>query len=141
MSVLIEDKANGSAIISVLQREMFCIPVNPRGGKEARVNASAPAIESGHVFLPVGAPWVSEMVDQFAAFPAAAHDDICDSVSQALGYLLFSSGSYEQPVLTEEERYYETAEEKFLDGDVLFDPYAAMDPNTVTGSLTRIGGI
>jgi len=140
-AVLIEDKANGSAIISVLQREMFCIPVNPRGGKEARVNAIAPAIESGHVFLPVGAPWVSEMVDQFAAFPAAAHDDICDSVSQALSYMLFSSGAYEAPVITEEERYFKTAEEKFLDGDVLFDPYSAMDPNTITGSMTKIGGV
>ena len=44
-AVLIEDKANGSAVIQTLQRELYCIPVNPRGGKVARVNAVAPAIE------------------------------------------------------------------------------------------------
>lgn len=75
--VLIEDKANGSAIINVLQREMFCIPVNPKGGKVARVNAISAAIESGHVFLPQAAPWLGEFLDQFSAFPAGAHDDMC----------------------------------------------------------------
>lgn len=123
MSVLIEDKANGTAIISVLQKEMFCIPVNPRGGKEARVNAIAPAIESGHVHLPIGAPWVDEMVDQFAAFPAGAHDDICDSVSQALSYMLFSSGVAEEPVITEEEQIASREEQEFLNPDHLFDVY------------------
>ena len=96
MAVLIEDKANGSAIIQTLQREMFCIPVNPRGGKEARVHAVSPAIESGHVFLPRGAPWTAEFVDQFSAFPAGAHDDMVDSTSQALSYLLYSSGQQER---------------------------------------------
>lgn len=123
LAVLIEDKANGSAIISVLQREMFCIPVNPRGGKEARVNAIAPAIESGHVFLPIGAPWLEEMIGQFAAFPAGAHDDICDSVSQALSYLLFSSGLSETVELTEVEQIAAAEEEAFLDPDRLFEPY------------------
>lgn len=53
-AVLIEDKANGSAVIQVLQSEMFCIPIQPLGGKVARVNAVSPAIESGHVFVPEG---------------------------------------------------------------------------------------
>ena len=92
LSVLIEDKANGSAIIQTLQKEMFCIPVNPSGGKEARVNAVSPAIESGHVYLPMGQPWVAEFVNQFSAFPAGSHDDMVDSATQALNFLLFSSG-------------------------------------------------
>lgn len=92
MAVLIEDKANGSAVIQTLQKEMFCIPVNPMGGKEARVNAVSPAIESGHVYLPEGAPWVVDFVDQFSAFPAGSHDDMVDSSTQALNYMLFSSG-------------------------------------------------
>ena len=50
-TVLIEEAANGSAIIQTLQREMFIIPVTPLGGKISRVNAISPAIESGHVFL------------------------------------------------------------------------------------------
>ena len=51
-TVLIEEAANGPAIIQTLQREMFIIPVTPLGGKISRVNAVSPAIESGHVFLP-----------------------------------------------------------------------------------------
>lgn len=93
MTVLIEDKANGSAIIQTLQKEMFCVPVNPLGGKEARVNAVSPAIESGHVYLPRGEEWVSAFVDQFTAFPAGKHDDMVDSATQALSYLLHAGGT------------------------------------------------
>lgn len=93
MSVLIEDKANGSAVIQVLQKEMFCIPVNPKGGKEARVNAVAPAIESGHVYLPEGEPWTADFVDQFSAFPAGKHDDMVDAATQALIHMIWSPGA------------------------------------------------
>lgn len=95
--VLIEDKANGTAIIEVLQREMFCIPVNPRGGKVARVQAVSAAIEAGHVFLPRQMGNLAEYIDQWTAFPAGAHDDMVDSSTQALSYLLFSSGTAPEP--------------------------------------------
>lgn len=101
LSVLIEDKANGSAIIQTLQREMFCIPVNPQGGKEARVNAVAPAIESGHVFLPQGEPWVADFVDQFTAFPAGKNDDMVDAASQALTHLIWHNGNTAVPAKRE----------------------------------------
>ena len=91
--VLIEDKANGTAIIDVLQREMWCVPVNPKGGKAARVNAVSAAIETGHVFLPEGAPWVEPYLDQWSAFPAGAHDDMVDSSTQALSHMIFASGA------------------------------------------------
>ena len=91
-AVLIEDKANGSAVINVLQREMFCIPVNPQGGKAARVNAVTAAIESGHVFLPRGAAWLGAYLDQWCAFPAGKHDDMVDSSTQALSYLVGRAG-------------------------------------------------
>src|SRR5690606_25442446 len=45
----IEDKANGTAIISMLRREVGgVVAVNPQGGKIARVNAISPYIESGN---------------------------------------------------------------------------------------------
>ena len=94
-AVLIEDKANGSAVIQTLQKELFCIPVNPRGGKVARVHAVSPAIEAGHVFLPERGPWVEEYVDQWSAFPMGRHDDMVDSSSQALSWLLNASGAAE----------------------------------------------
>ena len=95
-AVLIEDKANGSAVINVLQRELFCIPVQPQGGKTARVHAVSPAIESGHVFLPREAAWLGEFLDQWSAFPAGRHDDMVDSSTQALSYLMARSGSREE---------------------------------------------
>jgi len=86
-AILIEDRANGSAVVSALQREISgIIPVNPEGGKIARVNAVAPAIESGNVYLPhpTIAPWVNDLIEECAAFPNAAHDDQVDAMSQAL---------------------------------------------------------
>ncbi|MBQ6987399.1 MAG: phage terminase large subunit, partial [Oscillibacter sp.] len=77
-AVLIEDKANGSAILDVLGREMFCIPVEPRGDKRSRVYGASPAIESGHVHLPASAPWLEEYLDQWTAFPSGRHDDMVD---------------------------------------------------------------
>ena len=91
-TVLIEDKANGSAILQTLRRQAFCIGVDPKGGKVARVNAVSPAIESGHVFLPAEEGWVADFVDQFTAFPAGKHDDMVDAATQALSYLFNVSG-------------------------------------------------
>ena len=121
--VLIEDKANGTAIIDVLQREMFCIPVNPKGGKEARVNAISPAIESGHVFLPEDAPWLEAYIDQFSAFPAGAHDDMVDSTSQALAFLLHANGTPVSKTPNPEVALTQFAERAFLDNDALYDVY------------------
>jgi predicted phage terminase large subunit-like protein len=95
--VLIEDKANGSAIIQTLQRQIIgVVGITPKGGKVARVNAVAPAIESGHVYLPADTLWAEALVEQFTAFPAGAHDDMVDACSQCLGYLLFASGTHTQ---------------------------------------------
>jgi len=125
-TILIEDKANGSAIIQTLQREMYVIPVNPLGGKVSRVNAISAAIESGHVFLPMPekCPWVNDFIDQFSAFPSGAHDDMVDSASQALNRLIYFSGELAPPVTEDEvEHRFRVAEAAFNDPDTLFDPY------------------
>lgn len=88
--VLIEDKANGSAIINVLSAEMDgIIPVKPEGGKLTRANAVSPAIESGRVHLPRFASFTEEFVSECSAFPNGAHDDCVDAMSQALNRMLF----------------------------------------------------
>ncbi len=82
---LVEDKANGPAIIDDLQREITgLVAVNPEGGKESRAAASSPQVESGNVYLPDGAPFLEDWVGEFDAFPTGAHDDIVDSTTQAL---------------------------------------------------------
>lgn len=123
-AVLIEDKANGSAIIDVLQHEMFCIPVNPKGGKESRVQAIQPAVESGHVFLPENLDGIAEMVDQFSAFPAGKHDDMVDSASQALIYLIWGAGNY-SPLSDVQRLRLEQAERQreILCSPALYDVY------------------
>ena len=95
--ILIEDKANGSAIIQTLRAEFpGIIAIEPKGGKVSRVNAVAPAIESGCVLLPRGESRTAEFIDQFAAFPSGSHDDMVDACTQALNFLLYSHGGQAQ---------------------------------------------
>ncbi len=84
---LIEDKANGSAVIQMLGREIpGLLPVNPGGGKVARAAAVSPLIEAGNVYLPHPdyAPWVEDFIEECAAFPNGAHDDQVDAMTQLL---------------------------------------------------------
>lgn len=90
-NILIEDKANGTAIIQVLSNRMFGItPVTPHESKEARVDAISFAVECGNVYLPKDKNFTWEFIDQCAAFPNGKHDDIVDSMSQALARLIFA---------------------------------------------------
>lgn len=91
-AVLIEDKANGPAIISELQKEIAgVVPVNPEGGKLARAQATAPLWESGSIELPdpqlFGCNWIEDYLHNICTFPKAAHDDDVDATSQALIYM------------------------------------------------------
>jgi predicted phage terminase large subunit-like protein len=92
---LIEDKANGSAIIATLHREIGgIIAVNPEGGKVARVNAVSAYIESGNVYLPRNAEWIHDFVEEAASFPKGKHDDQVDAMSQALNRFIYFSGDF-----------------------------------------------
>jgi len=87
MAILVEDKANGSAVIQMLSREIRGIlPVNPSGGKIARAQAVSPLIEAGNIFLPHPeyAPWVNDFIEEMVAFPNGAHDDQVDAMTQLL---------------------------------------------------------
>lgn len=90
--ILIEDKANGPAAMSVLRTEIAgIVPVDPgNASKESRVHAVTPMIEAGNVYLPskaLGLGWLDPFIEQSAAFPAGANDDMVDAMSQALGRL------------------------------------------------------
>jgi predicted phage terminase large subunit-like protein len=81
---LVEDKANGPAVISTLETEVTgLIAVNPEGGKEVRAAAMQPGVEAGNWFLPEGADWVDDFIDEFANFPFGKNDDQVDAISQA----------------------------------------------------------
>ena len=84
---LIEDKANGSAVIQMLMNQIpGIIPVNPSGGKIARASAISPLIEAGNIYLPHPQmfPWVDDLIEECAAFPNGAHDDQVDAMTQVL---------------------------------------------------------
>lgn len=86
---LIEDKANGPAVIQSLKHEIAgLIPVNPEGGKVARAYAASPEIQAGNVYIPDPsiAPWIHDYVEEWAAFPNGTNDDTVDSTTQAIIY-------------------------------------------------------
>jgi predicted phage terminase large subunit-like protein len=92
---LVEDKANGSAIIATLQREIpGIIGINPEGGKVSRVNAVSAYIESGNTFLPRNTEWVHDFVEEAASFPNGKNDDQVDAMSQALHRFIYFSGDF-----------------------------------------------
>jgi len=87
LAKLIEDKANGSAVIQMLQHRIpGILSVNPEGGKVARAAAVSPLVEAGNVYLPhpLYAPWVNDFIEESAAFPNGANDDQVDAMTQAL---------------------------------------------------------
>lgn len=84
---LVEDKANGPAVIDVLKHSVQgIIPIEPDGSKVARAYAVTPMFEAGNVYLPVPeiAPWIKEYILELTQFPVVAHDDQVDATTQAL---------------------------------------------------------
>lgn len=83
---LVEDKANGTAIIDDLQSEIAgIVPRSPgRDSKLARAHAVSPQHESGHVYLLDGAAWLDEYITELTTFPNGDNDDQVDETSQAL---------------------------------------------------------
>ena len=106
-NLLIEDKANGSAIIDVLNYTdniAPIIPVQPLGGKYSRAQAVSPFVKSLAVHIPIAfdaseeldIEWdgtekltgIEKFIEQHTKFPFMAHDDMVDSTTQALARLI-----------------------------------------------------
>ena len=92
--ILIEQKASGTPLTQELRR--MGIPVTPftpsKGAdKFARMNACAPVFESGMVWRP-DANFAEEVVEECASFPHGDHDDLADSMTQAI--LRFRQGGF-----------------------------------------------
>lgn len=96
-AILIEDKANGPAIISELQNEIAgIVGIEPEGGKLSRAQSISPLFEAGSIELPdpviFGCPWVEQYIHNICTFPKAAHDDDMDATSQAIIYIRHKMG-------------------------------------------------
>lgn len=87
--VLVEDASSGINIIDELKRDtrLPLRPVRPVGDKYSRAMSVGALVEGGVVQLPRSAGWLSDFLDEVCGFPEAVHDDIVDSLSQALRYI------------------------------------------------------
>jgi len=103
--VIIEKRASGAPLIYELRR--MGIPVQeytPTKGNDkiSRLNSIADIFASGFVWAP-DTRWAEEVIDEVASFPAGEHDDLVDTVSQAL--MRFRQGGFVKTLSDEE---YET---------------------------------
>lgn len=92
---LVEDKANGPAIIDTLKREIAGImPVSPGSdSKEARAASVSPLFEAGQIYVPHPRwhPETEDLVEEWVGFPNMPHDDQVDSMVYAVRRLLRNS--------------------------------------------------
>lgn len=95
-AILIEDKANGSAVMDLLADKIpGLIPVQPLGDKYARANAAEPFHRAGNLWLPneKDHAWVKRYIKELAAFPNDKYDDQVDMTSQAVVYRMIPRGT------------------------------------------------
>lgn len=105
--LVIEDKANGSAIIEVLKYEDGIPPVvavTPLGGKYARAQATSPFVSTGRVHIPLDFTAAEEddvewdtrenltarekFIRQHTTFPFGKRDDMVDSQTQGISRII-----------------------------------------------------
>ena len=102
-ALIVEAKATGAPLIFELRA--MGIPVQeftPSKGNDkiARLNAVADMFASGMVWVP-DTRWAEELVEEVASFPSGEHDDLVDSMTQAL--LRFRKGGFIRLASDEQE--------------------------------------
>jgi predicted phage terminase large subunit-like protein len=112
--VIVESKASGLPLTYELRK--MGIPVinfTPSKGndKHSRVNAVAPLFESGQIWAP-DHKFAEEVIEECAAFPFGDHDDLVDSMTQALmrfrqgGFIEHPEDYEDEKIIHEEKEYY-----------------------------------
>lgn len=118
---IIENRASGISLIQDLR--MAGIPVIewPDAkwvGKDklSRVYATTPMFNSGVIWAPKEKMWADDVIMECGAFPAGAHDDYVDTVTQAIlwvkgGYFVRNPNDYwndeeDYGIMKHQRRYY-----------------------------------
>ena len=100
-SIVIEKKASGQSLIQDLR--LAGLPIQeyqPDRDKVSRAYAVSSLFHNSRIFAPLLKPWAKDTIEQCRQFPAGPHDDIVDSVTQAIlyvrngGYLEHSDNSW-----------------------------------------------
>ena len=111
-AIIVEAKASGAPLVFELRA--MGIPVQeytPSKGNDkiARLNAVADLFASGRVWVPATS-WAEELVEEVASFPSGEHDDLVDSMSQALlrfrrgGFVQLDSDEQDEPKMFKSRR-------------------------------------
>jgi predicted phage terminase large subunit-like protein len=114
-TVIVESKASGLPLTYELRK--MGIPVinfSPSKGndKHTRVNSVAPLFESGCIWAPLDQQFAQEVVEECAAFPYGDHDDLVDSMTQAVmrfrqgGFLEHPDDYVDDPIPAPKKEYY-----------------------------------
>jgi predicted phage terminase large subunit-like protein len=99
------------------------IPVSELKADTDKVTRALPAaarVDQGRVWVPQGASWVPDFLDELAAFPNGAHDDQCD----VLGYAarVAAADFLPTPTLTEQLAYRPAKDEFERQLDAMYGP-------------------
>jgi predicted phage terminase large subunit-like protein len=88
---VIENKANGPAIVDYLKKEIpGMVEFNPKGSKEERAISVTPYFEAGNIWFPDPAthPWVHDLINDLLIFPKGTYKDTVDAMVQGILYLM-----------------------------------------------------
>lgn len=92
--LLIENKAHGHAVEQTIRDLTRNLPFgitmfDPRqyGDKAARLYSVQHLFQEGLVYAPTEKDYANMVIEEMSAFPQGAHDDLCDSSSQALHHM------------------------------------------------------
>jgi len=89
--LIIEDKANGSALTDMIENKIgrkMIVPILPKKDKEYRLESCADYFYDSKVFFDKKANYTKDVVHELTNFPGGVkNDDIVDSISQFLNYM------------------------------------------------------
>ncbi len=88
-AILIEETGIGIALLDDLKAEPWqdVVRVRPRQSKIERLRKHASVIRARKIFLPPGAPWRDDYVQEFISFPNCKFTDQVDATTQFLEYV------------------------------------------------------
>jgi len=111
---IIEAKAAGLPLLNDMRKMGIPMsdytPTSRTGDKLSRVNAISDLFASGYIWIPAR-HWAEDLIEEFALFPNGEHDDLVDSMTQAL--LRFRMGGFIQSKLDEEEEEYAPVDRQY----------------------------
>ena len=87
---VIENKANGPAIVNTLKKEISgMVEFNPKGSKTERAMSVTPYFEAGNIHFPDPKtnPWVEDLIRDLLVFPKGTYKDTVDALVQGILYL------------------------------------------------------